>query len=211
MLLRQVRASLFFVQLVALATLLRSIAYDRWITVLAAVLLLVGATAAQRGRSWGVALTFAQAMAFPVAWMVGIAPAWFCLVGLIGALPFLLTSGAFARFDKGATRLLAALAVTGGAAGAIAWKEWAWSVFDAFPSLTPSAHLHHPLVVALVAAFGAYWVTGRRREIDDTRVRVAEGVRIAAPIDAEAEEALDADFEEEAVSPPRRLRRGPGP
>src|SRR5687768_18478330 len=96
---RRLQTSLFLVQLVALATLARSIAFDRWITVLASVVLLVGALAAQRGRTWGVALTFAQAMAFPVAWAVGIAPFWFCFVGAIGSLPLVISHDAFARFD----------------------------------------------------------------------------------------------------------------
>ena len=101
---RAVRYSLFATELVAFATLLRSVAYDRWITVLASVLLIMGAGAARRGRAWGIALAFAAAAAFPTAWVIGIAPAWFCLVGAAGALPFLFVVRAFARFDRSATR-----------------------------------------------------------------------------------------------------------
>ena len=93
---RRLQLSLVIAQVVGAATLLRSVAYDRWITVLAAALLIVGASAARRGRSWGVGLALGAAASFPVAWAIGIAPPWFCLVG---ALPFAIASRAFARFD----------------------------------------------------------------------------------------------------------------
>ena len=142
---RRVQLSLLVLQLVSAATLLRSIAYDRWITVLASVLLIVGALAAQRGRTWGVGLALATAAAFPVAFAIGIAPAWFCLVGIAGALPFALTLRPFARFDKGATALFAVLAGVGGAAVAMGWKEIAYSVFTNVPFLRPSGDAQHGL------------------------------------------------------------------
>ena len=49
-------------QAIGIATLLRSVAYDRWITVLVSALLIGGTMAAQRGRTWGVALAFAPAV-----------------------------------------------------------------------------------------------------------------------------------------------------
>lgn len=212
MLPRSLRTSLFLVQLVGVLTLMRSIAFDRWITVLASVILLVGAAAAKRGRAWGVALTFAQAAAFPVAFLIGIAPPWFCLVGILGALPFLLTSSAFARFDKGATRALAALAVLGGGIGAVAWKHYAWSVFQAMPSLLPSTRPHHGFIVAAVAAL-AVSLAARRSEGEEedeqehgagARVRVGAPARIAEPttIEEEAEREL-----EEELNPAARGRR----
>src|SRR5262249_12999987 len=51
-------------------------------------------------RTRGIGLVLAAASWFPIAWAIGIAPVWFCLVGLVGALPFALTSRALARFDK---------------------------------------------------------------------------------------------------------------
>lgn len=202
-------------QLVSVLTLMRSIAFDRWITVLASVLLLVGAASAKRGRAWGVALMFAQAIAFPVAVLIGIAPPWFALVGIVGSLPFLLTRDAFARLDKGATRMLTALAMLGGAMGAIAWKHYAWSVFTAIPALMPSTRPHHGFIVAAVAAL-AVSLAARRSEEEraederdasaDARVRVGAGVpaRIAAPttLEDEAERELD----EELGAAPRKRR-----
>ncbi len=213
MLPRHLRTALVLVQLVSVLTLMRSIAFDRWITVLASLILLLGAAAAKRGRAWGVALTFAQAMAFPVAVLIGIAPPWFCLVGVAGALPFLLTSGAFARVDKGATRMLAALAMMGGAAGAVAWKHYAWSVFQAVPALLPSTRPHHGFVVAAVAALAVSLAVRRTKDEEEARdeqeagarMRVAVPSRIAEPRTVEEEAERELDDELNAVPRGRRL------
>ena len=180
-------------------TLLRSIAYDRWITVLASLLLIGGAMAAQRGRTWGIGLAFAAAVAFPVAFAIGIAPPWFCLVGLAGAWPFALTARPFARFDKGATLMLAAIAATVGTAAAVAWKEVAWSVFMSFPSLRPSIEAQHGVALAATLAVVVGALAGRARhpatldasasESEGARVRFGERVRVGAG--AEESDALD--------------------
>lgn len=219
MLPRPLQSSLSLLQLVAVATLMRSVAFDRWITVVASVVLLVAAAAARRGKSWGVALAFAQAAAFPTAVLIGIAPPWFMLVGIAGALPFLMTSSAFARVDRGATRLLAALAVAAGALGAVAWKAYAWSVFEAFPALLPSRHPHHGWLVAAIAALGVATAARRSKretERDEARVRVAPALRVADDASAEdeltesglaAEDGLEP--EPYAVGHVRRDPRGP--
>ena len=79
---RRFTASLYVAQLVALATIVRSVLFERWVTVLASVLLIVGAQAAARSRAWGVGLALAMAGAFPAAHLLGMAPAWFWLVGV---------------------------------------------------------------------------------------------------------------------------------
>jgi hypothetical protein len=215
--LRRLQLSLVAAQLVGAATLLRSIAYDRWITVLASVLLIVGASAARRGRSWGVGLSLGAAAAFPVAWLIGIAPPWFCLVGIVGALPFAIASRAFARFDKGATVLLAFLAASAGAIGAIAWKQFAWSIFTTFPASRPSLEAQHGFALAAITALVAVVaLTSRSRRVSSSaegveRIRIGEQVRIAKA----NEDALDGDaaFEEEHtddgiyVGPAERRRR----
>jgi hypothetical protein len=201
----RLRLSLVIAQAVGVLTLLRSIAFDRWITVLASLLLIGGAMAAQRGRTWGVPLAFAAAVAFPVAFLIGIAPPWFCLVGLAGAWPFALSARPFARFDKGATVLLAAITTTLGAAAAITWKEVAWSVFVTFPSLRPSIDAQHGVALAAVLAVVVGALAGRARhpairvgaesEAGEARVRIGERVRIGS----DATGSLHADaFEEEA-------------
>lgn len=210
MLPRNVRLSFLLVQLTAIATLMRSIAFDRWVTVFASLLLLLGAAAAQRNRAWGVALMFAQAIAFPVAFMIGIAPPWFCLVGAVGMIPFLLTAPGFARLDRGATRLLATLAIAGGAVGAIAWKAVAWSVFESVPALMPSLYPHHGFVVAAVAALGIATAVRQRHLVDEgedvaagagatSRARIAPLARLGTvEVAAVEEDAASTNVEDEA-------------
>ena len=198
MLSSRVRGSLLLVELVAWATLLRSVAYDRWITVLASALLFVGAAAALRGKTWGVALAFGQAIAFPVAWLIGIAPPWFCLVGLAGVLPFLHLARAFARFDRSATAILASVTAAGGALGAIAWKESAWTVFNLFPSLYPSATAQHGIALAVLVALGLVVAKKHLRE-DPARVRIGAAVRVA-------EEPAAALLEADEVEGPAQAR-----
>jgi hypothetical protein len=195
---RRLRLSLLAVEIVGAATLLRSVAYDRWITVLASLLLVTGAIAARRGRAWGIALTLASAAAFPVACAIGIAPAWFCLVGVAGALPFVIASRAFARFDRGATALLAILAAAAGTLGALAWKEVAWSLFTMFPSLRPSYEAQHAIALtaivgaAVVAAYVVRRPRGERSE-DAVRTRIETGSRVEIEGDHEAEAAQEDD------------------
>ena len=190
----RLQTSLFVLQLVAAATLLRSIAFDRWITVVGSVLLIVGALAAQRGRTWGVGLTLAAAAAFPVAFAIGIAPAWFCLVGIAGAIPFALTARPFARFDKGATVLLATLAGVFGTSVAMAFKAIAYSLFNAVPLLRPSYQVHHGLALAATVAVAVGLIAGRARaqRIDGgARVRIGERVRVAENMGTSGAEELD--------------------
>lgn len=195
--------ALFLAQLVAFATLIRSIAYDRWITVLASVLLIAGAFAAQRGRTWGLGLSFAAAVAFPVASMIGIAPPWFWMVGVAGALPFIVASRALARFDKGATAILAGWGIGMGALGAIAWKEYALDVFRQFPILIPSIQAQHTgaLVVTAIAATIALAVrpslgrAGPREE--EGRLRIASDLRLEGEARLDQEVGSHPELEEE--------------
>jgi hypothetical protein len=215
----RVRLSLLVAQAVAVMTLLRSIAYDRWITVLASLLLIGGAVAAQRGRTWGIGLAFAAAVAFPVAFVIGIAPPWFCLVGLAGAWPFALTVRPFARFDKGATVLFAAVTATAGAAAAIAWKQIAWWVFTTFPSLYPSIEAQHGVALAATLAVVVGALAGRARhpavrdasDSGEARVRFGERVRIGSDANEIArressEEEAAADLDMTDAQRGRRLR-----
>ena len=165
--------SLLLAQLVGFLTLLRSVAFDRWITVVASALLVTGAIAALRGRTWGLALSLASAAAFPVAWAIGIAPFWFVWVGAIGALPFILASHALKRFDRQATTLLAALAVSAGGLTAVAWKYFAWDLFAMFPFLWPSWAPNHGLAVLALLGAGVAGGVAQHRHLRRERVRVA--------------------------------------
>jgi hypothetical protein len=123
--------SLTAVNAVAFATLMRSVLFERWTTVVACLALIVGANAALRERTWGVGVVLAVAAAFPVAVLLGFAPGWFLGVGIIGAIPFLLTVRPMIRFDAGATALFAMLAGGTGIAAAYAWREAAYAIFYA--------------------------------------------------------------------------------
>jgi hypothetical protein len=159
------RASVGFAQLLAAATLLRSVAYERWITVVAATLLIVGTLAAQRGRTSGVALSFLVAAWFGFAGLLGIGPVWFLGVGLAAAMPFFHLWRSFVKFDRGASLVLASLATTFGLGAAIAWKSVAWTVFTTFPSLSPSRVFDNGAVVAtMLAGMVGFEVIRRRRE-----------------------------------------------
>lgn len=128
---RNLRSSLHVAELVALATLLRSLVFEKWTTVVTALVLLVGARAALRGRTWGVGVLSAAATAFGGAVVLGFAPHWFWAVGLIGVLPFVLALRPMVRFDAGATALFAIVAGASGVAGAFAWREAAYALFRA--------------------------------------------------------------------------------
>lgn len=205
MLPRNVERSLLVAQVLGAATLLRSIAYDRWITVLAAALLIAGAVAAQRGRTWGVGLAFAAAAWFPVAFLVGIAPAWFVLVGLAGALPFAQLWRSFARFDRGAAALMASMAVTAGTLGAIVWKNIAWTIFTIIPALRPGAYAQHGLAVAAtLAVMVAIVVRGRSRGAlgpEPTHARIGERTRLTESRDVQ-------ELDDEELEEPRRSTAG---
>ncbi|HEY8079951.1 MAG TPA: hypothetical protein VIF62_37725 [Labilithrix sp.] len=197
----RVQLSLAAVHIVAFATLLRSVLYERWITVLASVLLMLGAFAAQRGKTWGIGIALGAAVAFPAAFAIGIAPAWFCLVGLVGALPFFLTSRVIARFDAAAAAIGASVAAAFGVIGAVGYRAIAPWIFTEFPSLRPSWEPEHVGLAAVlaIATIAAAVIRPTRR------LRVAEpSVRVAAFTESAEEEEAN----EEAEEPERaRLRR----
>jgi hypothetical protein len=169
---RSVQTSLLAAQLVAFATLARSVAYDRWFTVVVSSLMIVGLLAAVRHRTWGVLLSFAAAVTMAFASLIGIAPMWFVAVGALGALPFLLASEALSRFDRQATAVLAGLAAGAGATVAVAWKLVAWNVFVTFPVLMPSLSAQHGLAVTGVLALGALLAFAQRDRLQQARLRV---------------------------------------
>ncbi|NUP08936.1 MAG: hypothetical protein HOW73_23045 [Polyangiaceae bacterium] len=202
MLPRDLKTSLFAAQIVAFGTLLRSVALDRWFTVVAASLMIVGAIAAQRNRTWGVMLSFAMAVTFAVTAFIGIAPIWFLAVAAVGAMPFVLTRDALVRFDRGAAKLLAAGAIGIGATAAVAWKGIAWSVFTTFPMLLPSRYPQHGLAVLALFVVGLVAGVAQRRRLLREQVRVGgatERVRIDAVNSSYAAAELEAEADREAA------------
>ncbi|MCU0683987.1 MAG: hypothetical protein MUF34_17390 [Polyangiaceae bacterium] len=220
----RLRPALSLVYLVASATLIRSILYDRWITVLASALLLVGAVAARRGKTWGIGVALGAAAAFPMARVLGMAPAWFWAVGAIGALPFALTSRALARFDAKATAFGASLAMAAGLLGAVGWRVFAPSLIAAFPALRPSFWPAHEALAAFtmgaLALFG--WASQRVAASALAPAEVADALASApppaalrlapagrrvpdAPPSPDAVEVASSELDDE---PPARLRSG---
>ncbi|HEU4533842.1 MAG TPA: hypothetical protein VFS00_06975 [Polyangiaceae bacterium] len=144
--------ALSLLHFVASATLVRSVLYGRWITVAASVTLLAGAAAARRGKTWGIGVALGAAAAFPMARLLGMAPAWFWAVGVIGALPFLLTSRSLSRFDAKATAVGAWLAITTGIFAAVGWWFFGPTIVTAFPALRPSFWPAHEALASLTMA-----------------------------------------------------------
>ncbi|HEU4412149.1 MAG TPA: hypothetical protein VFS43_43305 [Polyangiaceae bacterium] len=222
--------TLELVHLIASATLIRSILFDRWITVLASVLLVVAVAAARRGKTWGVGLALASAAAFPMAWVLGMAPAWFLVVGAVGALPFALTARSLARFDAKATAFGASLAVTGGVLGAVGWWVFAPAIISMFPSLRPGYWPAHEVAAALTTLALSLVGRANRRagagdlaesEGDDAhayappapaRIAASPGVRVLdaprAAGGADLAPAAADELDEDPLSPPEaRARR----
>jgi hypothetical protein len=129
---RNLKLSLLAVQAVAAATLFRSLLLERWTTVVFAIVLIASARAALRGRTWGVGGILTAATAFPGAALLGFAPQWFWVVGLIGVLPFALALRPMARFDAAATAMFAFLAGGTAVLCTFAWREAAYAIFYAF-------------------------------------------------------------------------------
>jgi hypothetical protein len=207
---------LVLVQLAAFGTLLRSVALDRWISVAVSVLLIGAALAAQRGRTWGVALSFALGATFFGVWALGIAPLFFAFVGVLAMLPFGRLYRHFAGFDRGAAAVLAVAASSAGLVSAVAWKAWALDLFRALPLLTPSLYPHHGIVVLAMLAVGtvlfrranaatpnlAFAAEGASGSLEEARVRVAPALRVD---DNDSEEALETD---DVRSESARMRAG---
>lgn len=128
---RNLVLSLVAVEAASWATMARSVLLARWTTVVATIVLVWGVRAAMRERTWGIGVILATATAFPVAATMGFAPQWFWLVGILGAIPFLLTVKPMARFDRSATVLFTAIAGGTSIAAAFAWREAAYAIFNA--------------------------------------------------------------------------------
>src|SRR5438045_8987810 len=101
--------ALSLVLAVATATIARSVIEEKWITVFASSLLVAGAVATWRARTWGAGLTLLAAAAYPVAHLLGMAPSWFWGVGVVAALTFLMPGKPMARCARPAGCLFAAL------------------------------------------------------------------------------------------------------
>lgn len=194
---QKLETSLTLAHVAGVVMLLRSVAFDRWVSVLAAAALLTGVAAARRNKTWGVALAFASAAAFPSFVLLGLAPPWFVLIGALGMLPFAVASRAFARFDRTATMLLGTIGASLGALLAVGWRSAAPFLFENVPLLRPSHEAQHglPLVALTGALVFASLARARRASkasssTEATRVRIGERVRVATANEADYSESL---------------------
>ncbi|MFO0738296.1 MAG: hypothetical protein U0270_20555 [Labilithrix sp.] len=197
---RSIRMPLLAMQVATVATLMRSVALDRWITVAACLVLLAASAAGSRGRTWGVALAFPLGVTFLGICALGIAPPWFALLGLLAIRPFMRMWRHFFAFDRGATVLLTSAATALGAAGAVAWKTYAHALFQAVPALVPSIYPHHGVLVLAIGALAsvAGLLQGRAEERADAAQPAAARVRIADPVaEPSYEELEEAEVEHE--------------
>lgn len=202
---QHLRAPLHVAQIVAFATLVRSVAFDRWITVLVSALLLGGVWAASRGRTWGVGLMLAMASAFPVMFFLGMAPAWFVFVGLAGAMPFLSSLPAFLRFDRQATAIFATVAASIGTAIAYGYHAWAPWLLTNLPVPRPTFLPHHPLLIAVVFLVG-FFFSRRREQIESGGVRVATAGASDDRVRVSLDDVLE-ENEDRETPPARRQAR----
>lgn len=163
---------LLAVQIATVAMLMRSVALDRWITVAACLFLLAGSAAGAHGRTWGVALAFLLGITFLGICALGIAPPMFALLGFLAIRPFVRMFRHFLQFDRSAAILLASGAAGLGAAGALAWKSYAFDLFAAIPMLAPSLHPHHAFFVLAIG--GAASVAGLLQSRSSSRESAAE-------------------------------------
>lgn len=195
--------------------LLRSVAFDRWMTVLVSLGLIVGARAAMRGRSWGLLLAFASACWYLAVFFLGMAPLFFVPFAIVAALPLLKAWRAFTGFDRGAAKAAAAIAASAGAGGALGWKAALPWLADTFPALTPTFEAHHgAALIAILSVAIAIAARDRRASSAEAQTgpRVASAappVRIAAGLDMP--EALDVYTDEVDEAAPVRTRRSSGP
>lgn len=119
----KLRLCLWTLQLAAWATVIRSVVLERWITVLGAAMLLKGASAALRQRTWGLGLSLAGGAGFGAAALLGMAPDWFWCIAVLGAAPFVIVLRPLVRFGGLATAVLALGAIAAGGAAAALWHE----------------------------------------------------------------------------------------
>jgi hypothetical protein len=179
----RLRQSLYAIYLVGAATLFRSVHYGRWVTVLAALVLIAGAAAVQRGRTWGIGLSLGAATTFTMVWLLGMAPAWFCLVGFVGALPFFLIARSLARVDAGATALGAGLVIAAGSVGALSWRGLSHHIMTlshAFrPPWEPSSVGMGMILLGLAGGVGLFFK--RHSALPLVPSLAASPVRVALP------------------------------
>jgi hypothetical protein len=178
---------LLLVHGVGAVTLLRSVLYERWITVVVAGLLLAGTSAARRGKTWGVPLTLGTAVMFLLAGATGIGPAWFGLVAIAAALPFAMTWKALHRFDPAATLLMMTLSTGTGLVAAACWRPVSVLLWRISPVFRANQHVTAWSLVLSCAALAALVSLTRHKTEPATAFGALQGhaplsrVRVAAP------------------------------
>lgn len=129
---RRLRALLGISAIAGAVLLVLAISSGVWVTAAAALGLLVGSIVGLRGRTWGILLVLASAVAIAVVPFLGIAPWWFLAIGGAGLAPVIASTGALLRADRAVAGLVLGVAMLAGAAGAeSARRGWAFEAADA--------------------------------------------------------------------------------
>lgn len=103
-----------------------------WVTAAAAAGLLVGSIAGLRGRTWGIVLVLASAIAIFAVPFMGIAAWWFVPIGVAGLAPVAVSAGAMLHADRMAASVLLSLALAAGLGSAESARQgWAFEAADA--------------------------------------------------------------------------------
>lgn len=187
--------------------LLRSVAFDRVLTIGVSLALVVGARAAMRQKTWGLLLSLAASTWFAAAFALGMAPPFFLVFALLGAMPLFKSWRALAEFDRGAAVVAAGMATSAGAGLALAWKMFAPWLFWNLPALRPTFQPGHGLALAAITATATVLALRDRKLLAEAKAREAESApseepavrhRVGAPVRVETTESAVEDVSHEA-------------
>ncbi len=155
--------------------LLRSVAFDRVLTIGVSLALIVGARAAMRQKTWGLLVALAASSWFASAFALGMAPPFFVVFALLGAMPLFKSWSALAKFDRGAAVVAAGVASSAGAGLALAWKMFAPWLFWNLPALRPTWYASHGLALAAITATAVVLALRDRKVLGDAEATASEG------------------------------------
>ena len=129
---RRLRALLGISAIAGAVLLVLAISWGVWVTATAALGLLVGSIVALSGRTWGLLLVLASAVAIALVPFLGIAQWWFLVIGGAGLAPVVASAGPLVRADRAAAGVVLAVALFAGVASAeSARRGWAFEASDA--------------------------------------------------------------------------------
>lgn len=134
-----------------------------WLTALAGGILVSGALAAARGRTWGIFACFFVGVAALMAPLLEMAPSIFFLYGAAGVFPFGLYVRAMLKRDRGAVLLLVSLLVALAGAALYAWNHIFLWIVRRWPHAFASFNKPLASIVLGAVALATFAYVARRR------------------------------------------------